>query len=221
MEEFSGMVAQIATEMKRQFPVVDRDDVAQELWLWMYAHPDKVEEWAENGKRGERSLATALRRFGRAWAIAERAHLMGYDVEDNYYYSTAQLRELLPVVMDRELWTEPGHADDTGKLSRTSRPNEGGNRLAMICDVRSGLETGSKSDKDLLWTHFGLALEEDEHALLLGITVETLRVRVTRAVQRLQRRLGGAKPESVVVGARRVLSNAQAQAITRNQESEE
>lgn len=222
MDEFAGMVQQIATELKRSFPMVERDDLVQELWLWMAAHPEKVEAWSEDGKRGERFMGKALRRAGRAWAIGEKAAITGYDVDDLYFYTTGLLRELIPEALDRELWAEPGvAASETGKLSPTGRPNEGGNRVAMLCDVRSSLEAGSQADKELLWTHFGLGMDEDEHALVLGVTVEALRTRVHRAVTRLQKRLGGPKPDGPYVGTRRVLSNAQAIARTRNQESEE
>lgn len=219
--EYRDMVQQIATQVKRQFHMVERDDIVQELWLWLAEHTERVEEYASRGKHGERQLATALRRAGRAFAIKEKAAIVGYDLDDLYWYSTAQLRELLPLVMDRSLWVETGVPAETGRVSSTSDPAHGNNRLAILCDIRASLETCSERDKLLLWTHFGLGMEEDEHALTLGITTETLRKRVTRALQRLQRALGGPRPDQVYVGTRRALSNAQAQAITRNQEAEE
>jgi DNA-directed RNA polymerase specialized sigma24 family protein len=221
MTEWEGMVQQIATETKRQFPMVEREDIVQELWLWIAGHQEKVEKWAGEGKNGERRLATSLRRRGRSYAVHEKAAITGYDVGDNYWYSTGQLREILPMALDREVWADPGVAPETGKLSRTTAPSEGNNRLAMLCDVRSGLEAGSAVDKELLWTHFGLGLDKDEHALVLGVTVETLEKRLQRAVQRLQKRLGGPKPDGLYVGSRRAISNAQAQALTRSQEAEE
>jgi len=221
VKDYSNMVAQIATETRRQFPMVDRDDIVQELWVWALSHKDKIDGWLDDGKRGERSLAKALRRRARAYATVEKAARVGYDATDNYYYSTGLLRELIPQALDRESWVEPGVHTDTGKLSRTTPPSEGGNRVAMLADVRASMETGSSTDKELLWTHFGLSLDEDEHALTLGITVEALRTRLHRAVVRLQRRLGGPKPDGLYVGTRRAISNAQAIAQTRNQEAEE
>jgi DNA-directed RNA polymerase specialized sigma24 family protein len=221
MEEFAGMVAQIATETKRQYPMLDRDDISQELWLWMVEHGDKVDEWAGQGKAGEGKLAKALRRRARAYATVEKAAVVGYEVSDLYWYSTGQLRELLPAALDRDTWADPGVPPETGPLARTGKPDEGGNRIAMLCDVRSALEAGSPGDKLLLWTVFGLGMPEDEHAMTLGITVEALRTRTHRAVVRLQKRLGGPRIDGPYHGTRRAISNAQAQAITRNQESEE
>lgn len=219
--DVDSIVQQVATETKRQFHMVEREDIVQELWLWVAERPHKIEEWDAQGKNGPRRLAVALRRRARAYATAEKAVITGYDVADLYWYSTAQLREMLPMALDRDTWSEPGVSTETGKLSRTSAPNEGNNRLAMLCDVRAALETRSEADKELLWTHFGLGLDEDEHALSLGITVEALRTRLHRAVVRLQKALGGPKPEGLYVGTRRAVSNAQAVAMTRNQEDPE
>jgi DNA-directed RNA polymerase specialized sigma24 family protein len=221
MEEYTGLVQQIATEVKRSFPMVERDDIVQELWLWMASNPDKLERWADDGKRGEKFLATALRRRGRAFGVVEKAGIVGYDLDDLYWYSTGQLRELIPLAFDRGMWAESGVAPEEAGGSRQSRPSEGNNKLAILCDVRSSLEAGSEADKLLLWTHFGLGMDEDEHAMTLGITLENLRTRVHRAVVRVQKRLGGPRPEGPYQGTRRAMSNAQAQAITRNQESEE
>jgi len=218
---YDNMIAQIATETKRRFPMLEREDIAQELWLWALEHDEKVQEWLGEGKRGEGRLAKSLRRRARAYAIREKAAVVGYEPEDNYFYSTGLLRELIPQALDRESWAESGTASETGKLSRTTPPSEGGNRIAMLADVRSALEAGTETDKELLWTHFGLQMDEEEHALVLGVTVDTFRKRVNRAVQRVQRRLGGAKPDGLYVGSRRAMSNAQALAMTRNQEAEE
>lgn len=220
MIEYQNMVAQVATELKRQYPMVDRDDISQELWVWLASNPEKIEEWGE-GKQAERKVATSLRRAGRGYCIREKSALTGYELEDLYFYSTGQLRELLPVVMDRALWTDASPGVDAGHITGGGDPAHGNTRLAMLCDVRSSLEAVSEADKELLFTIFGLQVPEEIHALECGVTEETLRKRVQRALQRLQRALGGPKPPPEYLGSRKVLSNAQAQAQTRNQEEPE
>lgn len=219
--ELEPMVEQVTTEIRRQFFMVERADILQELWVWVLEHPKELEEWAEEGKHGERKLHTSLKRYGRAFAIAEKAHNAGYEVTDNYWYSSGELRKILPDVLDRSTWSEPGVRANTGKLSRTSPPAEGNNRLAMLCDIRDALEESSEADRTILWTHYGLQLDIDEHALSLGITTEACRTRVTRAIARLQRRLGGPRPDAQFVGRRKALSNAQAQSITKKEMGEE
>lgn len=215
------IIQQVATQTRRQFPMVERDDIVQELWLWTLEHQRKTDDWLAGGQDGVRQLAKSLARAGRAYAIKEKAAVVGYDVEDLYFYSTGQLRELLPIVLDRALWTEAGTPSDLGIITGTTDPALGNNRLAMLCDVRASLEAGRPADKELLWTAFGLALPDEEHAEQLGITVEALRTRVMRAVQRLQKALGGPKPDGLYQGTRRAMTNAQSLALTRNQEAEE
>lgn len=212
------MVERVATQVKRAFPQVDRNDIRQEVWIWALENADKVEAWLEEGgKRAHGSLYTALRRAGTAYATREKAAIVGYDPDDLHYYSLAQLRELLPLCMDREAWYLTG-VDDENRTKSTVDPALGNTRLAMICDVRASLEAGSPGDKHLLWTVFGLAKDEATYAEELGITEDALLHRVTRALQRVQKRLGGPNPLTEYDGNRRAISNAQAQAITHNQE---
>lgn len=206
-------IQRVASSLKKQYQMVEREDIVQELWV-KYLSTDVTH-------MNDRMLWSSLRRAGAAYCTKEKAQITGYDVEDLFYYSTGQIRELLPIVMDRESWVQTGVVSDLGKITGTGDPALGNNRLAMICDVRSALEAGSESDKSLLWTAFGLSLDEEEHGLSLGISADALRMRVVRALQRLQRRLGGPRPVENPAGHRRALSNAQAQAITRNQEDPE
>lgn len=221
IEEFANMVNNVAAQIHRKFPMVDRDDLAGEMWLWMVEHQDKVESWAEDEKYGERKLARSIRRVAVSYALAEKAERAGYDVEDLFFYSTALLRDLLAQVFEYDLWIDAPTATDTGKLSRTSAPDEGNNRLAMLIDIKDALPKMREDDRTLLWTQFGMKLDDQEHALMLGITEEALRMRVSRALGRLQRKLGGARPDVQWVGTRRVISNAQAQALTRSAMEEE
>lgn len=206
-------IQRVASSLKKQYQMVERDDIVQELWV-KYLSTD-------TSHMNSKMVWSTLRRAGAAFCTKEKAAITGYDVDDLYYYSTGQIRELLPLVMDRTSWVQQGVVADLGKISSTGDPALGNNRLAMICDVRSALEAGSDEDKHLLWTTFGLCLPEDEHALSMGITEDALRMRVVRALQRLQRRLGGPRPQENPTGHRRALSNAQAQALTRNQEDPE
>jgi hypothetical protein len=212
-QEIEDTIQRVATSLKKQFYQVEREDVVQELWV-KYLSIDVTH-------MNRKMLWSSLRRAGVAFCTRERAAITGYDVEDLYFYSTGQLRELLPVVLDRESWGGTGVVADLGRVTGGGDPAHGNNRLAMICDVQSALEAGSEHDKHLLWTVFGLLVDEATYANSLGITEDALRMRVVRALRRLQKRLGGPRPEGLVAGSRRALSNSQAQAITRNQEAPE
>jgi DNA-directed RNA polymerase specialized sigma24 family protein len=211
--DIDDTIQRVTSSLKKQFHMVEREDIYQELWV-KYLSTDCTH-------MNHKMLWSTLRRAGVAFCTREKAEITGYDVDDLYYYSTGQLRELLPLVMDRESWTQAGVVADMGKITGTSDPAHGNSRLAMICDVRSALEACSDQDKELLWTAFGLAVSEPEHALSMGITEDAVRMRIVRALKRLQQRLGGPRPQMEYHGTRRALSNAQAQAVTRNQEAPE
>jgi hypothetical protein len=212
-QEIQDTIQRVASSLKKQFHQVEREDIVQELWVkYLSTNTDHM---------NRKMLWSTLRRAGTAFCTLEKAAITGYDPDDLYFYSTGQLRELLPVVMDRESWTQTGVVADLGKITSTGDPALGNNRLAMICDVRSALEACSETDKRLLWTAFGLRVDDTEYAMSLGITEDALRMRVVRALRRLQQRLGGPRPDIGSYGRRRALSNAQAQAITHNQEAPE
>jgi DNA-directed RNA polymerase specialized sigma24 family protein len=211
--DIDDTIQRVTSSLKKQFHQVEREDIYQELWLkYLSTNTDHM---------NSKMLWTSLRRAGVAFCTREKAAITGYDVEDLYYYSTGQLRDLLPVVLDRESWGGTGVVQDLGKITGGGDPAHGNNRLAMICDVRSALEACSDEDKRLLWTVFGLRVDDDEYATSLGITADALRMRVVRALKRLQRHIGGPRPDGLYEGTRRALSNAQAQAVTRNQEAPE
>lgn len=202
-------IARVASSLRKQYPMVERDDIVQELWVYYLSK--------DFSHANSKMLWTSLRRAGARWCSKEKAAVVGYEEQDLYHYSIGQIQELLPLAFNRNAWTLRGKEQVEGKAG--GDPAHGNSHLAMICDVRSGLETGSAEDKALLWTAYGLGLDSTEHALSLGLTDAALRMRLNRAMQRLQRRLGGPKPsERDYVGTRRVLSNAASQAITRNQE---
>jgi DNA-directed RNA polymerase specialized sigma24 family protein len=127
-------------------------------------------------------------------------------MSDTFYYSHEVLHELL-----RDVWTHEGWSD-TPDLSnefvtRSSKPSEGGNRMALLSDVMAGLEKLSDVDRDLLKMRYHAGgMELGAMAESYGTTEEAMRKRVKRALTKLQDRLGGEQP----VWNRRNRSNAQA-----------
>lgn len=217
-EELRVMIEKVASSVKKQFPQVDREDIRQEIWIWALEKDDKVSDYLDGGKAGRRMLWSALRRAGVSYAAVEKARVLGYDPADQFHYSVGQLRELLPLALDRDSWVMASNGSQE-RTALTSDPAHGNNRLAMICDVRSALEACSEEDKHLLWTAFGLSMDDVDHANVEGITTDALRSRVNRALRRLQKHLGGPKPAPYT--GRRAISNAQAYVITKNQEGVE
>lgn len=215
-----ALIATVAGQVGRNFPRVDRQDIGQELALWWVLNEEKVEKYlaAEDQKHGAAKLGRALRNTATKFAHYETAQITGYHVEDLFFYSPGLLRELLPIFF---AGGQPpsGTFDPTGRS--TTAPNEGNNFPALMEDVRRGLTLISHADQKLLSDLFKYEVPVDQLAVLAGCDKHAMEMRIQRALGRLQKKLGGPRPDfSDGPGSRRSMSNSSAQALTRAQEGD-
>ena len=215
-ETIYGIARQVASRANRiHRGLVSTDDLYQHLSLWALEHWHKIEQW-----QAEESLKFKLRKTfyneAQKYVAKERTRYSRSPMSDSFYYTHQVLHELLPDVWEHVGWTDT--PDMTSEfIAHSSKPSEGGNRLALLSDVAAGLARLNKNDKDLL--RFRYAQGGMDFAALAesyGASDEAMRKRVKRALDKLQDRLGGEPP--VWRGRRRVRSNAEAQAEIRNQE---
>jgi DNA-directed RNA polymerase sigma subunit (sigma70/sigma32) len=158
-------------------------------------HWHKIEEW-----EGQDSLVFKLRRTfnneSQKFAAKERAYKTKSIPSDAFYYTHEILQELLRDVWNYEQWVSSGSPADAEFISKTSKPNEGMNREAMLSDVSGSLARLNDQDKDLLRRRFdGGGTDFDVLAVEYGASEEALRKRVSRALTKLQDRLGGEQPQ--------------------------
>jgi len=179
---------------------VSIDDIFQHLILWSLEHWHKIDEWNE-----QESLPFKLRRTfaneAQKFVTKERAYKSRVSTNDFFYYTPAILHELLRDVWDYEGWLD---APDLSNefVSKSGKPSEGNNRMALLSDVANGLHGLNEQDKNLL-----------RQRVVYEMSEEALRKRVHRAIKKLQDRLGGEPP--IWTNRRRVVkSNAQARAET-------
>jgi RNA polymerase sigma factor (sigma-70 family) len=186
--------------------------------LWALEHWHKIEQW-----QAEESLKFKLRKTfyneAQKYVAKERSHLSRSPMNDSFYYTPEVLHELL-----RDVWTHEGWTDtpdmSSEYISRSAKPSEGGNRIALLSDVTAGLDRLNENDRNLLRMRYANGgMEFGALAESLGATEEAMRKRVKRALTKLQDRLGGEAPQWR--GRRRVRSNAEARAEIRNQEEQE
>jgi RNA polymerase sigma factor (sigma-70 family) len=187
--------------------LVTTDDMYQHLSLWALEHWHKIEQWQQ-----EDSLKYKLRKtfFNEAqkYVAKERQRYSRSPMSDTFYYSHEVLHELL-----RDVWTHEGWSDTPDLsnefISKSSKPAEGGNRMALLSDVMAGLEKLSEADRDLLKMRYHEGgMELGAMAESYNITEEAMRKRVKRALTKLQDRLGGEQP--TWYERRRNRTNAQA-----------
>ena len=175
--------------------LVSVDDVYQHLNLWAVEHWHKIEEWEEQD-----SLVFKLRRTfnneSQKFAAKERAYKTKSVPSDAFYYTHEVLQELLKDVWHYEQWVQSGVPSDGEFISKTSKPSEGMNREAMLSDVSGALERLNEQDRLLLQRRFdGGGLDFDALSIEYSVSDEALRKRVSRALSKLQDRLGGEQPQ--------------------------
>jgi hypothetical protein len=174
--------------------LVTVDDVYQHLNLWALEHWHKIEEWA-----GQDSLVFKLKRTfnneSQKYAAKERAHKTKSSPSDAFYYTHEILQELLKDVWNYEQWTVSSAPKDEF-ISTSSKPSEGMNREAMLSDVSFGLKKLNEQDNLLLNRRFANGgTDVDALAIEYSISDEAVRKRVSRALTKLQDRLGGEQPQ--------------------------
>lgn len=193
-ETIYGVARQVATRSNRMHRnLVTVDDLYQHLSLWALEHWNKIEQW-----EAEESLKYKLRKtfFNEAqkYAAKERSRYSRSPMSDSFYYSHEVLHELL-----RDVWSHIGWMDTPDLsnefVSRSTKPSEGGNRMALLSDVAAGLKKLSDADRELLRLRYDDGgMELGALAETYGTTEEAMRKRVKRALVKLQDRLGGEQP---------------------------
>lgn len=186
------MCAARAQRIHRNF--VTADDVFQQLNLWALEHWHKIVEWNE-----QQSLSFKLRRTfnneAQKYVAKERAAKTGSRPSDAFYYTHELLSELLRDVWTVDGWIAPSVPIEQEYVSKTSKPNEGGNREAMLADVSRCLKALNEHDQTLLRRRFEAGgTDFDVLVVEYQVSEDALRKRVSRALSKLQERLGGEQP---------------------------
>jgi DNA-directed RNA polymerase specialized sigma24 family protein len=197
--------------------LVSSDDVYQHLVVWALEHEHKLVEWAV-----DEGLSFKLKRTfnneAQKLVARERKRHSRIPISDIFFYTTEVLHELLRDVWAHDAWgTTPDMSSEF--VSRTTKPDEGNNRLALMSDVYSGIQRLNEADRTLLHDRYAEGgLEFAQLAEKYEASEEAMRKRVQRALRKLQEKLGGEPP--VWNGRRRIVSNAQAQVETRQQDEQ-
>lgn len=214
LAESTPMSQRVARTVAKSFgPYLEAGDVQQDLYEWSVDHIHKVREYldpptivndldllneaeiAELKRIGKNKLNRAYTNRARGFANKVKAETLGYRVSDLYWYSRASVEEMLPMMFNYDNWMPTGSNDGTPRAPAS--PAEGNNWLALMCDMKSGFETGSIEDRDLLTEKFWYGVDNKVMAVTQGVTETTIERRLGRALGRMVERLGGTKPSEV------------------------
>jgi RNA polymerase sigma factor (sigma-70 family) len=200
----ADLVPAVANSITRKFKGwVERDDVKQELYLWVLGRQsqylDQLNE--ENKQKREHNvsrLAFQMRRIAEKYARREKARKAGYQTTDEAFYDTATIAQLMPhilaSVIEGTVLEQAQELINDGQPRKQSTPAEGGNLLAILIDVKRSYLKLNEDDKVLLRMRYYDNVTLQEIAQYLECATSTADRRCTSALRRLQDLLGGETP---------------------------
>ena len=200
----ADLVPAVANSITRKFKGwVERDDLKQELYLWVLGRQsqylDQLNE--ENKQKREHNvsrLAFQMRRIAEKYARREKARKAGYQTTDEAFYDTATIAQLMPhilaSVIEGTVLEQAQELINDGQPRKQSTPAEGGNLLAILIDVKRSYLKLNEDDKVLLRMRYYDNVTLQEIAQYLECATSTADRRCTSALRRLQDQLGGETP---------------------------
>jgi len=192
IHDYNELVQQLSSEYSRRYAMVERDDVAQELWVWFVSHPRKYKEWEElEQKDRDKLIGKSLRNAALKFCEREKARKIGYDISDLYYYDASVVEAFLPSII-AESYEIPTKIKDLGNSVKGTEISDGNNWLALRSDIASGFYKLSESKQNILRLRF--SVEQPDWATLakdMDSTPDGARMKVQRAINSLIKNLGG------------------------------
>lgn len=219
IDPVNEIAGKVADRLARRFPMLERDDILHQLWVWILEREEKVKGLYEDQSE---ALEFYLLTAGKRWCFTEKAAVGGYSVQDLYFYSTKQLREILPLVFDHEDWVLRSGSIDTDRAG-FSDPATGGTLLATLADVSRGLGLIRESEYNVLVWRYKYDWTPERLAEELEVSLPAAKSRISYAVRSLQKKLGGKSPwrddgsYAEFTGERQAWSNDRARYETRRQ----
>lgn len=184
---------------------VDRDDLLQECYAFAATRSSHFKEMldepnTEKRVANEKRVAWQLKRVAERYARKEKAVKSGYQVNDEAYYETTTIAQLLPFVISSILTGRPldqgAQMVDDGQPKRPSVPAEGGNFLAILMDVKRAYLLLDIEYKDILEKRYFDNWTLNQIAQYLELSISSADRRVNQALNKIQDMLGGDSPYS-------------------------
>ena len=198
------LVPSVVTTIHRRFRAyTERGDLLQEAWAFVLTRAENFNELLSDEnevqrKWNEKRVAWQIRRCLERYARKEKASKSGYHLNDEAYYDTVTIAQLLPfviksVISDTALEQSQILVND-GTPRKPSAPAEGGNLLAMLVDIKKAYEKLEKQDQEILRLRYHDNLTLQLISEYLECAISTADRRCTQALRKLQNNIGGDSP---------------------------
>jgi hypothetical protein len=193
--EYESVVAHIASEYQKKYPMLETQDISQILWMWFVTHPSKYKEWSSLEQEDKDKLvAKSLRNAAITFCEKEKAKVVGYEFLDLYYYDATVIEAFLPSIIS-ESYEIPSKIKDLNFKFGKGETTDGNNWLVLRSDIASAYYRLSEAKQKILKVRFSMEnCEWDVIAAELDSTPEGARKKVQRTIASLIRNLGGYRP---------------------------
>jgi DNA-directed RNA polymerase specialized sigma24 family protein len=198
------LVPSVANTIYRRYKAhVEKDDIKQELMAWAMTRAadhteDLMEPIEERRRHNEQRIAWQMRRVAERYARREKASKSGYQTNDEAYYESATLGQLLPFVIasiiDGTVLEQAQEMIRDGQPKGSSSPAEGGNLLANLIDIKRGFLKLDQDDQMVLRLRHHENFTLQQIAQVLECAISTADRRCAQSLRRLQDNLGGISP---------------------------
>ena len=196
LTEYDTLVASLAVEYHRKYPMVEALDIQQIIWLWFITHTAKYEEWSQlDRKDKDKLIAKSLRNAAVKFCEKEKAKTVGYELLDLYYYDSSVVEAFLPSIIAESYEIPTKIKDLNYKFNKSEPSNDGNNWLVLRSDIANAFFKLTEAKQNVLRVRF--STDNSEWGLIakdLKTTVDGARMKVQRAINSLIRNLGGWRP---------------------------
>lgn len=189
----TGAAHALAREYRHYTPA---SDIAQEMWVWVLKHPEKVGEWLSRDDkadkaRGTKALNKTLMRLGSVYCRKEKATISGYHPADEYFYTRTLVSALLEALWNGGQFVS-NVIDDMPRKKKLD--SEGNDLLAMFADMEAALQVLEPEQIGLLMRVHVDGETISDIADKDEVTRQAVEGRVNRALDRMIKELGGEYP---------------------------
>jgi len=196
LDNYGGLVTHISYEYSKRYQMLDADDIKQELWVWFITHNNKLNELETNHSEKDKNklINRSLRNAAQKYCTKEKAKVIGYEVQDLFYYEPAIIEEFLPYILTESYFIPIG-VNDVNYRPNRSVVSEGNTWLAVRADISQAYESIDERHQNVLRLRFGsLSTSLEDVGNELKISADAARKRIDRAMKALIDELGGPRP---------------------------
>lgn len=200
--EVTELAAVAAAPVHRTFnKYIDFDDLKQSACEYAVRRKRKVKEYLDREdkqerRQGETALITMLRRHCERVARKEKAHAIGYRIEDEYFYRPAVVENLIKVwgSGDTDLAGQVFDSADMGQKRRTKVASEGNDLLAMIADIEAAMKSLDPRTYGILYLRLVDGMTLADIAKEWEVSPQRVDQIAQRGIRKVIEYLGGGSP---------------------------